>query len=364
MAKLLPAGAILVLLAPAVAAADIVIGVAAPMSGQFAPFGEQLAAGAAQAVADINASGGLRGETLVLEIADDGCSESRAVAVANQLVGKGAVLVVGHVCSGPSHAASAVYAANGIVQVSPAATAPKFTDERAGPGVFRLARREDAQPATIARLLAEEFGGKGIAILDDRTAYGKGLADDVKDRLRATGVREALSLSYDGGQKEFGGLVSTLRSERIDAVFIGGYAPEVGALRSQMAEAGLDIPLLAGDAVLTEDYGAFAGAAAAGTLVAAAPDPRQAPEAQVTVAALEETGKSADGYVLPAYAAVQVYAEAVRTAESIDLAAVAGILQQGRFDTVLGPVGFDAKGDSTLPGFVWWVWADNRFVQR
>ena len=105
------------------------------MTGQYASFGAQMKAGAEQAVADINAAGGVLGQKLVLEVGDDACDPKQAVAVANQLAGKGVAFVAGHFCSGSSIPASAVYAEAGIVQISPASTNPKFTDERPGPGV-------------------------------------------------------------------------------------------------------------------------------------------------------------------------------------------------------------------------------------
>ena len=122
------------------ALADIQIGVAGPMTGQYAAFGEQLKRGAEMAVADINAAGGVNGEKLVLNVGDDACDPKQAVAVANDMASKKVVFVAGHFCSGSSIPASAVYAEENIVQISPASTNPKFTDERPGKGVFRVCR--------------------------------------------------------------------------------------------------------------------------------------------------------------------------------------------------------------------------------
>ena len=147
------------------AVADIRIAVAGPMKGQFAAFGEEMRIGAEKAVADLNAAGGVNGETLVLETVDDGCDADQAVAVANQLIGRDVVFVAGHLCFSSSIAASEVYAGAGIVQMSPATTLPKFTDERQGEGIFRLAPRDDRQADVAGRLLMNEFGDKRIAIL-------------------------------------------------------------------------------------------------------------------------------------------------------------------------------------------------------
>ena len=129
----------------AAAFADITIATAGPMTGQYASFGAQMKAGAEQAVEDINAAGGVNGEKLVLEIGDDACDPKQAVAVANQMASKGVKLMAGHFCSGSSIPASAVYAEEGIIQISPASTNPKFTDERPGEGIFRVCGRDDQQ---------------------------------------------------------------------------------------------------------------------------------------------------------------------------------------------------------------------------
>ena len=138
MKKILMTTAAMGLFAAAPAAADISIAVAGPMTGQYASFGEQMKAGAEQAVADINATGGVNGEMLKLVVGDDACDPKQAVAVANQFAGSGVKFVAGHFCSGSSIPASAVYADEGIIEISPASTNPTYTDERPGPGIFRV----------------------------------------------------------------------------------------------------------------------------------------------------------------------------------------------------------------------------------
>ena len=127
------------------ARADILIGIAGPMSGPFEIFGKEMKAGAEQAIRDINASGGILGQNLVLEVGDDRCDPKEAVAVANQMTGRGIRLMAGHFCSSASIPAAPVYAEAKIVQITPASGNPKLTETRAGPGVFRLAARDDHQ---------------------------------------------------------------------------------------------------------------------------------------------------------------------------------------------------------------------------
>ena len=179
MKKLLLTAALATGFAGAASAADVKIAVVGPMTGQYASFGQQMKAGAEQAVADINAAGGVKvGGAMVklnLTVGDDACDPKQAVAVAGKLAAGKVQFVAGHFCSGSSIPASKVYAEEGIIQISPASTNPKLTDERAGPNVYRVCGRDDQQGSVAGKYLATKFKGKKIAIIHDKTAYGKGL---------------------------------------------------------------------------------------------------------------------------------------------------------------------------------------------
>lgn len=355
---------------PAPAFAEIRIAVAGPLEGQFSAFGAQMLAGAARAVDDINAEGGINGETLVLEAVDDGCDGERAVAVANQLIGKGVVFVAGHFCFGASIPASEVYAQAQIVQISPATTLPNFTDARPGAGVFRLAPRDDRQADVAADLLAREPGSARIALVHDKTAYGKGLVDAVKSAMNGLGKRESLSIGIDGGDDDYSRLVAELVLQNIDVVYLGGYHPEAGLISLEMETQGLDALLVSGDALMTEEFWSVAGTAGNGTLLTYPDDPRDNPAAAQVVAALEEAGLPAERYALTTYAAVQIWAQAWSLAagqgqaqgqgqgRAAEFADVVDAIETGTFETVLGPVAFDGKGDAGAPDYVWYVWQD------
>jgi branched-chain amino acid transport system substrate-binding protein len=339
-------------------AADIGIAVAGPMKGQFAAFGEQMLAGAEQAVADLNAAGGVNGETIVLEVADDACDAGQAVAIANQLIGRGVVFVAGHLCFNGSISAGEVYREAGIVQISPGTTLPKFTDERPGAGTFRLAPRDDRQAEVLGRYLAGDFAGRRIALLHDKTAYGKGLTDAVKAVMNDLGTSESMAIGFDTGSDDFRSLVSQLRLEDIDAVFLGGYHPEAGLIKLEMDRQGLDAILIGGDALMTEEYWAVTGQAGNGTVLAYPELPFERPEAAGLVARMADAGQTAERYVLTTYAAVQAWADAAEAAGSFDFDEVSAALQSGTFDTVIGPVSFDEKGDGSLPAYRLYEWQD------
>ncbi|MCT8997848.1 branched-chain amino acid ABC transporter substrate-binding protein [Chelativorans intermedius] len=361
MKKALLAGAALSLLMSGSAWAEIVIATAGPMTGQYATFGEQMRAGAEQAVADINAAGGINGEMLRLEVGDDACDPKQAVAVANQFAGQGVVFVAGHFCSGSSIPASQVYAEEGIIQISPASTNPAFTDERPGPGVYRVCGRDDQQGDVAGQFLMENFPDAKVAFIHDKTAYGKGLADATKAAYEAAGGTPALYEAYTAGEKDYTALVSKLKQEGIDVLYVGGYHTEAGLIVRQMREQGMDTVLVSGDALVTDEYWAITGEAGEGTLMTFSPDPRKNEIAKPVVEALEAAGKTAEGYALYTYAAVQAWAQAVTTAGSTDYDAVVEALDAGTFDTVLGSLEFDEKGDVTLPGYVFYEWRDGKY---
>jgi branched-chain amino acid transport system substrate-binding protein len=183
--------------------ADVLIGVAGPMTGKNAWFGEQMERGATQAVADLNASGGVLGEQVQLITADDYCDPEQAVAAAKKLVSDGVIFVVGHYCSGASIPASEIYQAEGVLMITPASSNPVLT-ELGRANVFRITYRDDAGGIVVGNYLADHWPDKKIAILHDNTAYGKGLAEEVKQNLNRRGLSEAIYQAYVPGKVNYG----------------------------------------------------------------------------------------------------------------------------------------------------------------
>jgi branched-chain amino acid transport system substrate-binding protein len=166
----------------------ILVGVAGPMSGELSAFGEQMKLGAEQAVADINAWGGLLGKKLALAIGGDSCDPKQALAVAENLVSKGVVLVAGHFCSGASIPASSVYRDSGILQITPASTNPRLTENAADWGtVFRTCGRDDEQAVFAGTWMAGHYKGKNVAIVNDRSIYGKSMAGLARTTMNQPG---------------------------------------------------------------------------------------------------------------------------------------------------------------------------------
>ncbi len=363
-AALLSAGMLSALaLSTGAAAQSIPIAAIGPMTGQYASFGQQFKHGAEMAVADINAAGGVNGKQLQLFIEDDACDPKQAVAGAGKLAARKVRLVAGHFCSGSSIPASRVYADEGIVQISPASTNPKFTDERAGPNVFRVCGRDDQQGSVAGKYIAQRFKGQRVAILHDKTTYGKGLADETMKAMNAAGLKEVLYEAYTAGEKDYRALVTKLKSLNVDAIFLGGYHTEGGLIVRQMREQGMKTVLVGGDALVTQQYWQITGEAGAGTLMTFSPDPRKTPAAADVVKRFKAKNIDPEGYVLYTYAAIQAWAQAATAAKSEDSKAVAAQLAKGTFNTVIGTFSFDKKGDPNLPPYTIYEWKGGTYAQ-
>jgi branched-chain amino acid transport system substrate-binding protein len=272
-------------------------------------------------------------------------------------------VVIGHQCSGAAIAASPVYEAAGVILISPYATNPQLT-ERGLQLVFRVIGRDDQQAAIAAAYIADHFAGRTIAVLHDTRSYGLGLAEEVRRQLQSRGMAVAIFEPLSPEALEYSGLVQRMLSQGIEVLYYGGYQREGGLIRRQSWEAGLTVPMLTGDGITADDYWLIAGPdAAAATLSSNAPDPRGRPEAAPLIATLQTAGYRVTPRVLHAYAAVQVWAQAVKAARSTDQHAVARILRDGWFDTVIGQIGFDIKGDLVGPAtFVWYTWRNGTYV--
>src|SRR3984885_8316102 len=338
------------------AQAQIHIATAGPMTGEYAAFGTQMKTGAEQAVADLNKFGGVLGQKLVLEVGDDACDPKQAVSVANQFVSKGVKLVAGHFCSGSSIPASKVYSEEGILQISPASTNPKYTDEGSW-NTFRVCGRDDEQGKVAGDYLASHFKNEKIAILNDNSAYGKGLADETQKALHAAGGKEVLAAAYTPGEKDYSSLVSRLKQAGVTVIYVGGYHTEAGLIIRQAKEQGMKATMVGGDALVTNEFWQISGEAGAGTMMTFPPDPRLMKSAADVGKEFKSRKVDPEGYVLYTYAAIQVWAEAAKKANSTDPKKVAAALKaSGNWPSVLGPVSFDKKGDITGGAYVMYQW--------
>ena len=343
--------------------ADITIGVITPLTGPVAAFGEQVKNGAEAAVQAINDAGGVKGEKLVIKIVDDAGEPKQAVSVANQLAGEGVQYVVGPVLSGTSMPASDVLAENGILMVTPTATTPELTT-RGLWNVFRTCGRDDQQAVVAADYVVKNFKGKRVAVLHDKGAYGKGLADGFKTAINAGGITEVVYEGLNTGEKDFSAIITRLKAEKVDVVYFGGYHAEAGLMVRQMHDQGVEAQLIGGDGLSNTEFWAIGGNAAAGTIYTNASDATRHPAAAPAIEALNAKNIPAEAFTLNAYAAVQVIKAGIEKAGNADDPnAVATAIKSGEaIDTVIGKLTYGETGDLTSPSFSLYMWEAGKSV--
>jgi branched-chain amino acid transport system substrate-binding protein len=232
-------------------------------------------------------------------VGDDASDPQQAKAVANKLVSDGVLLVVGHRASDMTRAAAPIYADAGIIQITPSSTNPELT-ERGFDNFFRVCGRDDIQALLASEYLQRAWEGKAIGIIHDNSTYGQGLARLTRDKLNEAGVSEVLFKAFEPGKLDYGDLLDEIRRRQVD--------------------------------------------------------PRTRPEARSLVERFRADGYEPEGYTLHTYAAIQVWAAAVEKAGKFDREAVAGVMRQTEFDTVLGKISFDHKGDLVQHAYAWYRW--------
>jgi branched-chain amino acid transport system substrate-binding protein len=324
-------------------------------------FGEQHERGVDLAVAELNEAGGLLGKSIEVVHVDDYCEGEQGVAAARKLIADGVVFVAGHLCSGAAIPASALYEEAGIIMISGTATNPKLTEQGLG-NVFRVVNRDSEQARLAGEYLAAQWADAKIAILHDGTVYGQDLAEETRRQLNRRGLRLTQFGEIVPGQPEYIETVAALQAAGIEVLFYGGYTAEAALIARHAHDRDYELQLLGGDNLNGEYFLRVAGLGAEGVRFVSMADPRRHEAAAPIVAKFRADGYEPEGFTLYGYAVVQVWAQAVEKAGTFEAAAVVEALRDNEFDTVLGRLGFDDKGDVTgVDSFIWYVWSDTGY---
>ncbi len=346
---------LLALLTCSPAYADVVIGVAGPMTGQNAAFGQQMMIGTQAAVDSINAQGGINGEQLALVQVDDGCDSRRAVAGAQELVAKDARFVVGHFCSGSAIAAAEVYAKADVIMLSPSASNQQLTEGNKW-NVFRLASRDDTQADfAMARIARDKPDAKVMVVTD-----GSPLLNLIA--RRAKGMAQ---ISVTPGAASYPQAVEAIRTSGANVVYMACGGAEAGTLAADLKDAGITVAIYGPDSLIVDTFWERSGEAGEGAMATFAADPMAVPQAQSAVAQFKAAGLDPQGMALPSYAAVEVFEAAAKAKSVNNGAAMADWLRSGaEIQTVLGPVHFDRKGDVEPQRFDWYRWSQGSYMRE
>ena len=331
------------------AQAEILIGVAGPLAGQNATFGNELRAGAASAVAAVNAAGGINGENLAIVEGDDACDAKRAVEVAKTFVSRDVRMVVGHFCASASLAAAATYNAAGILMFNPSVTAPDLTSKNLW-NVFRLTGRDDAQGEIAANRIKAEGQGNDVFVVTDGQADTAGIA-----KRFLTVLPNAKIITVKPGSvklpDEPGLLVAS-------AVYLALQAPDAADAAKAIRILNKTAPFYGPDFLQSEGFFSRGEAAANGTRLSFLQD-----NAAVANTAKLSTLSQSEGAALASYAAVEVFAAAAKARSVNDARAMATYLTSGNETaTIIGGLRFTTAGDLQQQPYDWYTWSNGTLI--
>lgn len=334
--------------APASAEKVVRIGVAGPLTGPVATYGKDFEAAVRLAVEEANKAGlKIGGEPARIELVseDDAADPKQAVSVATRLVDMRVSGVVGHLTSGATIPASRIYSMAGIPQIAPAATNPAYT-RQGYKTTFRVIGDDLQVGSALGRYMVEKLGLKDVAVVDDRSAFGQGLADVVARSVVGAGGRVVAREFTNTTATDFKTILTTVKARKPQAIFYGGVNAQAGPLRRQMRELGLTIALV-GSSISSDEFLQFAGKdAAEGTYSG---DSGQSLDKMPGGAQFKQQFNAKYGEVVMyapyGYDAANVLINAIRAADSAEPAKVLAQVQKVQFKGVTGPIAFDEKGD-------------------
>jgi branched-chain amino acid transport system substrate-binding protein len=328
------------------------IGHVAPMTGGIAHLGKDNENGAKLAIADLNKAGlTLGGQKIKFELLseDDAADPKQGTAAAQKLVDAKVAGVIGHLNSGTTIPASTIYNKAGIPQISPSATNPRYTLQ-GYKTAFRVVANDGQLGGTLGRYAVNELKAKAIAIVDDRTAYGQGVADEFAKGVQAAGGKIVTRQYTTDKATDFSAILTTIRGRKPDVVFFGGMDAVGGPMLRQMKQLGIEAKFMGGDGICTSELPKLAGDAVGSSKVFCA-------EAGGVVGKFEkkmadfrtrfksETGEEVKLYAPYVYDATMVMVEAMKKANSSDPKAYLPELAKIKYEGVTGPIAFDKNGD-------------------
>ncbi len=342
----------------------IKIAVIGPHSGDLASYGIPTARAAELVAADYNAKGGLLGRQIELVIEDDVCKPEVAANTAFKVVGDGVVAVIGHICSGATKSALGVYTEAGIPAISSSATNPGLTQSGDYPYFFRTIASDDAQAETDAKFIANKLGLKKVAVLHDKQDYGKGFADFSVLSLEKLGVEIVLYEGITAESVDYSAILTKVANSSAEGIVYGGYHPEASKLVQQMDQMGLDIPFISDDGVKDDTFIKVAGEFAEGVYASGPMDTSSNPMNKAAVAAhMDKWEEEPGAFFINAYAAAIALFEAIETAGSTDGMAIMDALRTNYFETPLGSISFDERGDAIGVGFAVYQVQNGTYVE-
>jgi branched-chain amino acid transport system substrate-binding protein len=338
------------------------IGLVGAQSGSDAQIGLSMLNGSKIAIDEWNAKGGVLGKKINPIVLDDEGNPAKAVNVAQTLVDAGVVAVIGHFNSGCTIPASRVYNDAKVLEISPGSTNPQYT-EQGFADAFRICGRDDAQGSVAAAFLRDNLKLDKIAILDDKTSYGQGIADEVKKNFEAKGGQVVMDQGLGKDEHDFRANIDVIKGSGAQALFWGGMYGQGGPLFVQLRQAGVTIPFVSDDGAFDQAMIDTVGKDAANIYVTFGKDYHGMPGSDGFIKKYNDTFHEPEGaYSVYGYDAANVIFTAMTKAGTTDSDKVAAVMKSQPFDTILGKIEFNGKGDVKESGYIIWTIKGGKFV--
>lgn len=347
---------------------EVIVYVAAPLSGFQANGGQTVLGGAKLMAEQLNKAGGLLGYRVQVVGIDDESDSDVAVEVAKQIreaieQGDRVIGMIGHYNSGQTLAAMETYKDLPIVVITPTASEVSIT-QRGYRNFFRVNANDATQARVDAEFLVNTLGAQRVAVVYNDDPYGQGLGALIADNLRDLGAQVPLELQVAVEQSSFAGQVKRIAEVNPDAIFYGGYEVEAPYLRAELVDAGITVPFLASDGAFLSATIDESGGAAEGIYVSAfAPSPGAVVDKQWIKEYQEVDYRNPDTYSINGYSAMHVLAEGAKRAKGFDATKVAQAIRQLDFDTLVGHISYDQRGDLKEQNIYIFQVQDSAFVQ-
>ena len=330
-------------------ALEVKIGHVAPLTGPIAHLGKDNENGARLALEEINKAGlTIDGKKVVLTLVpeDDAEDPKTATQVAQKLVDAKVVGVVGHLNSGTSIPASRIYSDAGITQVSPSATNPDYT-KQGFKTTYRLVATDAQQGPALANYVANTLKAKTVAIIDDSTQYGKGLADEFEKTIKAAGVKVVTREASNNKATDFKAILTKIKGSKPDVIMYGGMDATGGPLTKQAAELGIKAKVVGGDGMCTEKLAELAGEAVVNVTCSEAGMAlsKMAQGADFQKRYKERFNSDVQIYAPFTYDAVYVLVDSMKRANSTEPAKILAAMPDTKMQGLVGNIAFDNKGD-------------------
>ncbi|MCE2999289.1 MAG: branched-chain amino acid ABC transporter substrate-binding protein [Betaproteobacteria bacterium] len=325
------------------------IGSASPLTGPQAHIGIDIRNGVQLAIEDANAANiEIGGKKVKFELVaeDDEANPTKATTVAQKLVDAKVAAVIGHFNSGASIPASKIYSDAGIPQISPSSTNPKYT-EQGFKTTFRVVAHDGQQGPTLARFAAKTLGTKTVAVIDDSTAYGQGLADNFEATAKSLGMKVVAREHTTDKDTDFKAILTKIKGRKPDLIMFGGIDPQAGPMVKQMKDLGIKAKFIGGDGMQTPNFIKLAGNAAEGAMASIPGLPKdQMPGGKAFLEKYKaKFNQDVELFAPMGYDAVMVIIDAMKRAGSTEPEKFLAEIGKTSYQGVIGPIAFDDKGD-------------------